>query len=62
MGAKDHPARPEQTRHGFEKGQETTADSPDIRREGGFEEGQETTGDSPDKGREGGFSEGQETI
>jgi hypothetical protein len=42
MGAKDHPARPEQTRHGFSEGQETTGDSPDKRREGGFSEGKET--------------------
>lgn len=56
---KEHPARPEQTEHGWEEGFEQT-DTPESEREGRFSRGQEERGETPEKERHKRFSEGQE--
>jgi hypothetical protein len=56
---KEHPARPEQTEHGWEEGFEQT-DTPESEREGRFSRGQEEHGETPEKERHKRFSEGQE--
>jgi hypothetical protein len=56
---KEHPARPEQTEHGWEEGFEST-DTPESEREGRFSRGQEEHGETPKKESHKRFSEGQE--
>jgi len=56
---KEHPARPEQTEHGWEEGQERT-DAPESDREGRFSRGQEERPETPEKDSHRRFSEGQE--
>jgi len=56
---KDHPARPEQSEHGWAEGQEHT-DTPQSEREGRFSRGQEQHGETPEKEPHKRFSEGQE--
>lgn len=56
---KEHPARPEQTEHGWEEGFEDT-DTPESEREGRFSRGQEEQGETPEKEPHRRFSEGQE--
>jgi hypothetical protein len=60
MEHKDHPAEPEQTRHGFEEGLERTPDTPAEEVEGDFAVGQEREGETPEKEMEDRFSRGQE--
>jgi cystathionine beta-lyase/cystathionine gamma-synthase len=60
MGAKEHPAQPEQTRHGFEEGQDHKPDSPEEVSEGRFSRGQERPGPTPEKEDPDRFSKGQE--
>jgi hypothetical protein len=62
MGAKDHSARPEQTSHGFEEGQDNKPDSPEEVSEGRFSRGQERKGPTPEKEAPDRFSKGQETT
>jgi hypothetical protein len=56
---KEHPARPEQTEHGWEEGFERD-DTPESEREGRFSKGQEDQGETPEKEPHRRFSEGQE--
>ena len=43
MEGREHPARPEQTEHGFEEGLDHKPDPPEEAHEGRFSEGQERT-------------------
>jgi hypothetical protein len=56
---KEHPARPEQTEHGWEEGVERT-DTRESESEGRFSRGQEEHGETPEKEPHRRFSEGQE--
>jgi hypothetical protein len=58
MEEREHPARPEQTKHGFEEGLDHKPDPPEEEQEGRFSKGQERAAhDDEHKER---FSEGQE--
>jgi hypothetical protein len=54
-----HPARPEQTEHGFAEGQ---AVEPEDEHVGTFAEGQAVAPDAPEEEEIGRFSEGQEEL
>lgn len=59
MESREHPARPEQTKHGFQEGLDHKPDTPEEEEEGRFSKGQERTRETPDEHEER-FSEGQE--